>query len=436
MSVNTGASLRMWREFFPNAQIYGADISPQWMFKGKRIKTFLCDQSKKEDLVKLISHIGHDIDLVIDDGSHIPQNQVFTCLTLMSLLKKDAIYIIEDVADQSITRELESYDYEIPKLMKIRRYDNRLIVVRHKKGNKTSIIIPSRNESLEVAPGVTVLQRTVRDIYDKATGNFEVIVGFDGPPYQDFPDYPNLKVVKFPSVVGIKTMINALAAMSQGKYIYKTDAHCSFGKGFDEILQSDMEEDWIVTPRFYILNPATWEWQDKRFYDYFYLCCPFTDPRGFRFKAGGHWPQRTAEKLDVLIDETPQIHGSGWFVSKDYYFNFLGGFPNIDPYGHAQEPIWLALKNWLGGGKVMVNKKTWYAHMHQQGNKRGYHMDRKQDKLSSDIAANYWVGNKWAERKHNFTWFVEKFMPMPTWPKNWRKLLRLYKEGRREWPVK
>lgn len=84
----------------------------------------------------------------------------------------------------------------------------------------------------------------------------------------------------------------------------------------------------------------------------------------------------------------------------------------------------------------MVNKKTWYAHMHQQGNKRGYHMDRKQDKLSSDIAANYWVGNKWAERKHNFTWFVEKFMPMPTWPKNWRKLLRLYKEGRREWPVK
>ncbi|MDO8503809.1 MAG: glycosyltransferase [bacterium] len=288
--------------------------------------------------------------------------------------------------------------------------------------SKVSIIIPSRAEIQEVSLGETVLQRTVRDIYEKATDDFEVLVGFDGPPYQDFPDYPNLKVVKFPSVVGIKTGINALAAMAQGKYIYKTDAHCSFGKGFDEILQADMEDNWIVMPRFYVLNGETWEWQDERFYDYFYLCCPFTDPKGFRFKAGGHWPERTAEKLDILIDETPQIHGSGWFIAKDYYFNYLGGFPNIDPYGHAQEPIWLGLKNWLGGGKVMVNKKTWYAHMHQQGNKRGYHMGHEQEKISYDLAAKYWVGDKWHERKHDFSWFVEKFMPMPTWPENWEEL--------------
>ena len=231
-------------------------------------------------------------------------------------------------------------------------------------------------------------------------------------------------MAKLPEVVGIKIMINALASMSQGKYIYKTDAHCAFGPGFDEILQADMEEDWIVTPRFYVLNPANWKWQDDRFYDYFYLCCPFTDPKGLRFKAGGHWPERTAERLETLIDETPQIHGSGWFVSKDYYFNVLGGFPNIDPYGHAQEPIWLALKNWLAGGKVMVNKKTWYAHMHQQGNQRGFSLSKSQNKLSYDLAARYWLENRWNERKHNFSWFVNKFMPMPTWPANWPELLK------------
>src|SRR5690606_5480541 len=107
-------------------------------------------------------------------------------------------------------------------------------------------------------------------------------------------------------------------------------------------------------------------------------------PRGFRFKAGGHWKEKTEQndpKLDTrvfdqvtftsdwhtrrAIDETPQIHGSGWFMTKDRYFE-LGGFPNVDVYGHAQEPIWLAMKNWMAGGKVMVNKKTWYAHLHQQ----------------------------------------------------------------------
>lgn len=289
--------------------------------------------------------------------------------------------------------------------------------------SKVSIIVPSCNEHHLFKPGQTVLQRTIEDIYKKATGDFEVIVGFNGPPYQDFPDYPNLRTLKLPENIGIKAQINTLAIMATGKYIYKSDAHCSFGEGFDEILQADMEDNWIVMPRFYVLRGRTWEWQDERFYDYFFLCCPFTDRRGFRFKAGGHWPEKTAEKLDVLIDETPQMHGSGWFVNRDFYINELGGFPYIDPMGHAQEPIWLGLKNWLGGGKMMVNKKTWYAHMHQQGDQRGYHMSKEQEKLSYDLAANYWVADKWAERKHDFEWFVDRFMPMPTWPEDWRDVL-------------
>lgn len=287
---------------------------------------------------------------------------------------------------------------------------------------KVSILIPARGETYEN------MRRTIQSIYDNATEDFEVLVGLDGPPHYDFLEYPDVQIIKFPGVVGIKTNINALASLAQGKYIYKSDAHCSFSKGFDEVLQKDMEDNWIVTPRFYVLDGNTWEWQDDRFYDYFYLCCPFTDPRGLRFKAGGHWPEKTAEKLDVLIDETPQIHGSGWFMNKDYYFNGLGGFPNIDPYGHAQEPIWLALKNWLAGGKVMVNKNAWYAHLHQQNTNRGYRMDSAQDKLSYTIAVEYWLQDRWHERKHDFAWFVEHFMPMPTWPDNWKDILLEYQK--------
>lgn len=286
--------------------------------------------------------------------------------------------------------------------------------------SKISIIVPARGERPEN------LQRTLESIKNTATGEYEVIVGFDGPPYCDFNcGIENIEFVNFPRVVGIKTNITAMCAMATGKYIYKTDAHCSFSNGFDEILQADMRDDWIVMPRFYVLDGNTWQWQDDRFYDYFHLCCPFIDPRGFRFKAGGHWPERTQERIGDPLDETPQIHGSGWFMTKDRYFE-LGGFPNIDPYGHAQEPIWLALKNWLAGGRVMVNKNCWYAHLHQQGNKRGYHMDHAQETKSYDIAAKYWVADKWddtwPEKKMTFEQFVDKFMPMPTWPDNWKEV--------------
>ena len=290
--------------------------------------------------------------------------------------------------------------------------------------SKTSVLIPVRGEKLEN------LQRTLDSIYKNATGEFEVLIGYNGSTVWNFPQYPNLTVVDFPRNIGIKLNVNVLATMATGKYLYKSDAHCSFGKGFDQILQADMKDDWIVMPRFYVLDGNTWQWQDDRHYDYFYLSCPFTDSRGFRFKAGGHWPERTQErenKPELMIDETPQIHGSGWFVNRDYYLNVLGGFPNIDPNGHGQEPIWLALKNWLIGGKVMVNKKTWYAHMHQDGTVKGYRYTKEEERYTYEMTAKYWMSDKESNLRYNMEWFIKKFYPMPTWPEDWSDKLRIYK---------
>lgn len=294
--------------------------------------------------------------------------------------------------------------------------------------SKLSIIIPSRNEKDN-------LKRTLDNIYKQSTGDFEVIVGFNGYPFQDL-FYPNLRTFESPVNIGLKPMINKLASMAKGKYLYKSDAHCAFGKGFDEILQENMEDDWIVTPRFKIIkNDWSIQMRDgvEEFYDYFYLCCPFTDKRGLRFKAGGHWTERTKERnpenpevkawslntgIDLSIDETPQMHGSGWFVNKDYFFNELGGFPETDPLGHAQEPIWLGLKNWLIGGKLMVNKKTWYAHLHQNSKDRGYPEDKAHTERTYNETASYWL------KQPKFATFIERFYPMPTWPENWREVLR------------
>jgi len=223
-----------------------------------------------------------------------------------------------------------------------------------------------------------------------------VIVGFNGPPYQNFPKYPNFKTARLLKNIGNKMMINTLAKMASGKYIFKTDSHCMFAKGFDETLQADMANNWLVAPRFYKLDPLKWRRQDRKFYDYFY----------FRFKGAGPWPERTQEGANIILDETPLIHGSAWFVEKDFFLNRIGGFPNSGPMNHTQESTYLCLKTWLGpwNGRVMVNKKTWYAHKeHWEQNKGIPH--------TYEAAEKFWAVNKWNEKAHDMDWLIKKFAP-------------------------
>jgi len=128
----TGASLFMWREFFPNAQIYGADILPETIFTDDRIATLLCDQEKEEDLLNLIQFTGPDLDLVVDDGFHDRFVQIKTCRTLMPLLNKNVIYAIEDVYFiNRYAKYLPEYDLQLFPSTTGKRADN-LIIVRHK----------------------------------------------------------------------------------------------------------------------------------------------------------------------------------------------------------------------------------------------------------------------------------------------------------------
>ena len=77
-------------------------------------------------------------------------------------------------------------------------------------------------------------------------------------------------------------------------------------------------------------------------------------------------------------------------------------------------------------GKLMVNKKTWYAHLHQDGNKRGYPENKQETEKTYKWTADYWLQNSWEGRIHDFEWFINKFYPMPTWPENWKELYGEY----------
>lgn len=128
----SGASLYMWRDFFSNAQIYGADILEEHIFKTDRIETFLCDQTKKEDLLYLLQKTGTDIDLFIDDGLHTTESQLFTFQTVMPLLDKNVTYVIEDAGYIRRLEPLkETYDFQAMRSKRRRYNDDRMIVLRN-----------------------------------------------------------------------------------------------------------------------------------------------------------------------------------------------------------------------------------------------------------------------------------------------------------------
>jgi hypothetical protein len=95
-----GASLRMWRDYFPNATIYGIDIAQDavYLARGEGIETFLADASKQSELLRIAAITGK-LDLIIDDGSHDPEHQILAAHTLMPYLNHGGLYIIEDVND-------------------------------------------------------------------------------------------------------------------------------------------------------------------------------------------------------------------------------------------------------------------------------------------------------------------------------------------------
>lgn len=115
-NYHRGASLYMWRDFFPNALIYGADRVPEAIFQDQRIATVLVDERNKLDLENLIRQTGSDIDIFIDDASHKVSDQIFAARVLLPLLNDNITYIIEDVGrTKEIMNSLgDLYNYHIP----------------------------------------------------------------------------------------------------------------------------------------------------------------------------------------------------------------------------------------------------------------------------------------------------------------------------------
>lgn len=95
IGIESGFSVNLWLEYCPDAHIYGLDING--IYKNERVDIIQGDQSNIEDLNRLKQLTGKNLDLILDDASHIPEHQLFTFIHLFPNVNHGGIYIIEDI---------------------------------------------------------------------------------------------------------------------------------------------------------------------------------------------------------------------------------------------------------------------------------------------------------------------------------------------------
>lgn len=97
-----GASLRAFREFLPNALIYGADVDRRILFEEERIRTFFVDQTDLDSFSELDKEIGCSLDLIIDDGLHSPSANIAVLSYAVTKLKPGGWFVVEDIGRDAL----------------------------------------------------------------------------------------------------------------------------------------------------------------------------------------------------------------------------------------------------------------------------------------------------------------------------------------------
>jgi len=216
-----------------------------------------------------------------------------------------------------------------------------------------SVIIPSHNE--------IYLQKTIDSLLKNCGGEIEIVVVLDGYwPKIPLLEDKRVKVVHLGKNRGMRGAINAGVLVSKGEYIMRTDEHCMFGDRFDLLLTATIQDNWIVTPRRYFLDPVKWEVMDLPPVDYEKLV--IQDNKKF---SGQRWDSRTEERKDIMVDETMAMQGSCWIMKRSWWDKVIGEL-QTEGYGPLyQDSHEMVFKTWKAGGKLMINKSTWFAHKHR-----------------------------------------------------------------------
>jgi hypothetical protein len=102
IGVYSGGSMKMWRDYFgPQCRMYGVDIEDTCkVYEDEATRIFIGDQGNPGFWRAFLREVP-DIDIIIDDGSHVADHQMATLEALLPQLRLGGVYLCEDIRGDS-----------------------------------------------------------------------------------------------------------------------------------------------------------------------------------------------------------------------------------------------------------------------------------------------------------------------------------------------
>lgn len=312
-----------------------------------------------------------------------------------------------------------------------------------------SILIPSRCEIW--------LAKTIEDILSNIEADTEIIVVLDGQWAEPaIPQNDRVTLVYVPESIGQRAATNLACRLSRAKYVMKIDAHCAFDKGFDrKMLEAFKEVGDAVTMVPTMRNLHVFDW-----------VCPgghrrYQGPSGPCKECGKEttrdvvWiPKRRPESNSYCFDAEPHfqyfneytkrvgwggdlvesmsLQGSCFMMTRKKYWEL--GICDEAFGSWGSQGIEVAVKTWLSGGRVLVNRRTWYAHLFRtQGGDFSFPYPQSESavKAAKKKAKDLFFNNAWEQGIQPLSWLVEKFWPVKGWTDGDLAGLKMVESGER-----
>jgi hypothetical protein len=110
IGLDEGRSVKLWREYLPNAELFGVDIINKSDIDG--VSFLQADQSVREDLERIANQIG-TVNVIVDDGSHVVGHQILTFEVLFPMVQPGGLYVVEDIETSFWPVGTEIYGYPV-----------------------------------------------------------------------------------------------------------------------------------------------------------------------------------------------------------------------------------------------------------------------------------------------------------------------------------
>ena len=136
------ASLRAWKDYFINANIYGADIDMDILKDEERIKTFFVDQTNPDTIIAMFNKIAVDkFDIILEDGLHEYNANICFFENSIKYLDDDGVYIIEDIYYKDKKKFINyfkklKYNFSIVDIFHEENISNNIIIIIRKNGTQ------------------------------------------------------------------------------------------------------------------------------------------------------------------------------------------------------------------------------------------------------------------------------------------------------------